>query len=47
MGTKKPTKKKTRARKKPKQKAADSATVEFSSLQSMEGVFAGMGLGGG
>jgi tetratricopeptide (TPR) repeat protein len=47
MGTKKPAKKKTRAKKKPKQKAANSATVEFPSMQSVEGIFAGMGLGGG
>ena len=46
MGTKKPAKKKTRARKKPKQQAANSAVVEFPSVQSMEGIFAGIGLGG-
>ena len=47
MGTKKPAKKKTGARKKPKQQAANSATFEFPSMQSMEGIFAGIGLGGG
>lgn len=46
MSTKKPTKKKTTPKKKLKQKDADSATFEFPSLQSMEGLFAGIGLGG-
>jgi tetratricopeptide (TPR) repeat protein len=46
MGTKKPAKKKTTAKKEPKQKASDSAAFEFPSLQSVEGVFAGIGLGG-
>lgn len=41
MGTKKP------ARKKPKQKAANSATFDFPSMQSMEGIFADIGLGAG
>ncbi len=47
MSTKKPKKRKTTAQKKPKQKADNSATSEFPSLQSMEGIFAGIGLGGG
>jgi tetratricopeptide (TPR) repeat protein len=46
MSTKKPAKKKTGAKKKPKQKAANSAAIEFPSMQSMEGIFAGVGLGG-
>jgi hypothetical protein len=46
MSTNKPVKKKTGASKKPKQKAANSATVDFPSMQSMEGIFAGVGLGG-
>ena len=40
------TKKTTTAKKKPKQKAADSAPVEFPSPQSMEAIFAGIGLEG-
>ena len=46
MGTKKPAKKKTRARKRPKQQAANSATFEFPSMQSTESIFTGIGLGG-
>lgn len=46
MSTRKPVKKKTRANKKPEQKAADSVTFEFPSLQSMEGIFTGIGVGG-
>ena len=38
MSTKKPAKKKTGARKKPKQKAADSAAVELPSMQGRTAV---------
>jgi hypothetical protein len=47
LSTKKPEKRKTTAKKKPWQKADNSATFEFFSLQSMVGIFAGIGLGGG
>jgi tetratricopeptide (TPR) repeat protein len=47
MSKKKPKKRKTTAQKNPKQKAANSATFEFPFLQSMEGIFADIGLGGG